>query len=273
MFFHQPNTCLRHLAIICSTPALAACGSPSAPSSQPTIAQQPAASPDTTSFISLSPNDSVIVAGSVPALDGDIPELHSLAIDDSITLVPGLTVNYQSIPRPAAASGPDPHDLPLSFSIHRSDKIIFRDTTDGYNHDPTLVDSAIRKVYPLWVPTGKDAGELLVLFNNRPSKDLARRFFIRGQRITKIDTLLTFDGPARDVDGGGKREFSGYLDYGEVWDDEQGRHRCTYNPTLYYEVCPTDLALDSALTMRKARAQYGKFYGFNYSAKPVILVK
>lgn len=272
MFFHQPNTCWRQLAIICSTSALAACGSPSAPTSQPTIAQQPAASPDTTSFISLSPNDSIIVAGSAPALNGDIPELHSLAIDDSITLVPSLTVKYQSIPHPAASSS-DPHDLPLSFSIRRSGKIIFRDTTDGYSHDPTLVDSAIRKIYPLWIPTGKEAGELLVLFNNRPSKDLARRFFIRGRRVTKIDTLLTFDGPARDVDGDGKREFAGFRDYGEEWDDEQGRHRRAYNPILYYEVRPTGLALDSALTIRKVRAQYGKFYGFNYSVKPVILVK
>jgi hypothetical protein len=273
MFFHQAITRLQQLNILCLTSALAACGSPSAPSSQPTVARQAAVSSDTTSLIALSPQDSIIVAGPSPTQEGDIPELHRLAIDDNTTVGPGLVVSYQSIPQPATAIVHDPHDLPLSFSIRRSGEIIFRDTTDGYSHDPTLVDSAIRKVYPLWIPTGKDAGELLVLFNNRPSRDLVRRFSIRGRRVTKIDTLLTFDGPARDVDGDGKREFSGIQDYGEVWDDEQGRRRGAYNPTLYYEVRPTGLVLDSMLTRRKARAQYGKFYGFKYSHKPVILVK
>lgn len=273
MFFHQPVNQLWQVTISCLTLALAACGSSSVPSSQPTVARQAAVSLDTASRISLSPQDSTIVAGPSPTQEGDVPELHRLAIDDNTTLGLGLVVSYQSIPRPATAIVHDPCDIPITFSIRWAGNIIFRDTTDGCRYDPTVVDSAIRKVYPLWVPTGKDSGELLVVFNNRPSKDLAQRFFIRDRRVTKIDTLLTFDGPARDVDGDGKREFSGYLDNGEVWDDEQGRHRGTYNPTLYYKVRPTGLVLDSALTMRKARAQYGKFYGFKYSDKPIILVK
>jgi len=131
----------------------------------------------------------------------------------------------------------------------------------------------MRKVYPLWVPTGKGSGELMVAYNNRPLKDLARRFFIKGQRVIKIDTLLTFDSPPRDEDGDGKMELAGIWDYGEEWTDEQGRVRRSYNPTLFYEVRPTGLALDSALIIRRARAEFGKFYGFEYSDKPVVFAK
>jgi hypothetical protein len=272
MFFHQPNNCLRYLTSTCLA-ALAACGSPSAPTSQSAVAQQPVVLPDTTSRISLAPQDSLIAVGPAPAQEGDIPELHRLVIADNITLAPGLLVNYHSIPRPATAIVHDRYDIPITFSIRWAGKVIFRDTTNGFDYDPTLVDSTIQKVYPLWVPTGNESGELLVVFHSPPSKDLARRFFIRGRRVMKIDTLLTFEGPARDVDGDGKREFCGLQDSGEVWDDTQGRHRRAYNPMLYYEVRPTGLVLDSTLTRQKARAQYGKFYGFNYSEKPVILEK
>ncbi|WP_345238275.1 hypothetical protein [Hymenobacter saemangeumensis] len=202
-----------------------------------------------------------------------MPALHSLEINDNTTLAPGLVVSYQSIPRPASTVVRDPCDIGIMFSIRWSGKTIFRDTMNGCDYDPELVDSTIRKVYPLWLPTSKASGELLVVFNNRPSKDLARRFFIQGQLVTMIDTLPTFDGPARDADGDGKREFSGTLEYGEEWEDEKGRLRHAYNPTLFYEVRPTGLVLDSTLTMRRARVQYGKFYGFDYSTEPLILAK
>ncbi len=271
MFFPPATLFLRPLTLLGLPWALVACGN-SSPTSPPTAARQPALSLATTSRTAPPPPDAP-AAGPAVAQEGDKPDGNHLAIDDTLTLAPGLFVQYQRGPGPAPASGQDPLDLPITFSIRWSGELLFHDTTDGYSYDVALVDSAIRKVYPLWIPTGPDSGELLVLFNNRPSKDRARRFFIRGRRVTKIDTLLTFDGPATDVDGDGRREFSGYQDHGEVWDDAQGRHRQSYNPTLYYEVRPTGLVLDSALTRRKVRARYGKFYGFTYSDKPVILAK
>jgi hypothetical protein len=242
--FQQPRHVWR-LATLSLVPVLMACGSSSPPTSLPTETQPAAAQS----------------ADASP---------QPLAADT--TLAPGLLVRYQQI-SPATIAEQDPCAQPLLFSIRWWGKTIFQDTTDGCAYDPRLVDVAQRQVYPLWVPTGPDAGELLVVVHNQPSKDLARRFFLRGHRVVKIDTLLTFDGPARDIDQDGKREYAGLQEYSEEWDDEQGRHRRTYNPTMYYEVRATGLVLDSTLTRRRAQTQYGRFYGFTYSEEPILLAK
>ena len=187
------------------------------------------------------------------------------------TVAPGLEVTIASVP--VIASVPIPQtqeDLLLVLTIRYKRQVIHRDTTaDGLTYE--LSGPTTKLLYPLWLPTGPGAGQLLVAFSHRPSKDLARRFYLQNGQVTKIDTLLTFDGPARII--AGKREFSGFYDYGEVWDDAQGRHRRMYVPTLYYEVRPTGLVLDSVLIKARATARYGAFYGFKDSAEPVILEK
>ena len=130
----------------------------------------------------------------------------------------------------------------------------------------------IRKRYPLWIPTGQSNGELLVAFDNRPSKELARRYVIQAKRIVRIDTIVAFNGPAKDWDNDGKLEYSGIQDFGEVWDDKQGHRRTAYNPVLYYEIRSTGLVLDSSLTERKARAEFGVFQGFHYAESPGVLL-
>jgi hypothetical protein len=270
----RPNIrCFPSSALFVLVGLLAACERKAPATGQPAATRPPAALPDTAHLVTLSPQDSIITVGPTAAKEGDVPELHNLAFDDRTTVAPGVVVSYKSIPRPDTAVVRDPCDIKIDFTIRRFGKIIYRDITDGCAYDPSLVDSAIQKVYPLWVPTSKDSGELLVLFNNRPSKDLARRFFIKSQQVIKIDTLLTFDGPAHDVDKDGKQEFSGLYDYGEVWDDGKGHYFTSYNPKLYYEIRPTGLVLDTALTRRKAIARYGVFRGFEYSDKPGIHVK
>ncbi|MGI4833528.1 MAG: hypothetical protein ACRYFK_08720 [Janthinobacterium lividum] len=189
-------------------------------------------------------------------------------------VAPGLEVRIASVPVPANSSvAPASEGPPLVLTIRRGHQVIFCDTTDDGLAYTEFSEPTTQALYPLWVSAGPGAGQLLVAFNNRPSKDLARRFYVQQGRVTKIDTLLTFDGPAKDVDGDGRREFSGFYDYGEVWDDAQGRRHRVYVPTLYYEIRPTGLVLDSALTKRRAIAQYGAFYGFTYSADPVIIEK
>jgi hypothetical protein len=71
--------------------------------------------------------------------------------------------------------------------------------------------------------------------------------------------LLAFDGPAKDWDKDGKLEFAGFYDYVEPLADDKGRTLVPYVPTLYYEVRPSGLVLDSALTEKKVRADYGVF--------------
>jgi hypothetical protein len=248
---------------------LTACTSQPAATSPPIVVPQPTASPDTT-LVTLGPADSVIVVGDAPEA-GDVPALHKpfTHVND---VAPGLQVIVSSVPVAAKAIIREPSDLQLVLTIKKNHRVIFRDTTaDGLAYEYSEPQAA--RLYPLWLPTGPNAGDLLVAYNNRPSKDQARRFRIQNNQVVGIDTLLTFDGPARDVDHDGRLEFAGLYNYGEEWDDEQGRRRQLYNPTLYYEARTTGLALDSALTKQKATAKYGAFYGYEASDKPIIYAK
>ena len=187
------------------------------------------------------------------------------------TVAPGLVVIIKSIRPAAAAVIREPSDQQLTFTIERNNRVIYRDTTDdGLLYDYYALPST-EKLYPIWVPTGAGNGELLVAFNNRPSLDLVRRFYLSSGRVAKIDTLPAFNGPAQDWDHDGKLEYYGIEDFGEEWDDQQGNHRLAYNPRLYYEISPVGLVLDSALTERQARADYGRFQGFHYSSNPAVL--
>ncbi|WP_210520728.1 hypothetical protein [Hymenobacter terricola] len=201
---------------------------------------------------------------------GDVPALH-IPFEERKTVAPGLVVIVKSI-RPAdTAIIREPSDLKLTFTIKRNNKVVYRDTAnDGLMYDYYAMPST-KKLYPIWVSTGEGNGELLVAFNNRPSLELARRFYILNGQVAKIDTLPAFNGPAKDWDQDGKLEYNGIEDSGEVWADEQGHHRIAYNPALYYEIRPVGLVLDSALTERKARADYGVFQGFHYAGSPGVL--
>ena len=91
-------------------------------------------------------------------------------------------------------------------------------------------------------------------------------------RVVKIDTLLTFNGPAKDWDKDGKPEYNGAYDFSQQWEDKKGKMRTSYDPILYYEATPTGLVLDSVLTEQKVRAQYGVFMGYNTSEHPGVLI-
>jgi hypothetical protein len=123
------------------------------------------------------------------------------------------------------------------------------------------------------VPTGKGAGELLIEVQSPPDIGLARRFFIKQGHVEKTDTLPIFEEKARNLDNDPRPEFSGQRYSGEQWDDGKGHYFTSYSPMLYYEVRPTGLVLDTALTKRKAITQYGVFRGFGYSEKPGIRIK
>lgn len=171
------------------------------------------------------------------------------------------------MPVPAAVVVREPSELRLVLTIKQNQRVIFRDTTgDGLAYTEYSEPTTAR-LYPLWIPTGPGAGQLLVAYNGRPLKDRARRFHIQNQRVMSIDTLLTFDGPPRDVDQDGRLEFAGLDDYSEGMSDAQGHPLDVYNPVLYYEAGPAGLVLDSALTRRRAIARYGAFHGFAYSDK------
>ena len=185
-------------------------------------------------------------------------------------VAPGLLVDIASLPLGQPVVVADSSDLRLLFTVRYRQMVIFQDTTaDGLTYSDFSMPQSSR-LYPLWIPAGPKSGELLVAFNNRPNKELARRFTIHNGLVVKIDTLLTFDGPAKDVDGDGKLEFSGAYDYSQETGDGQGHMRKTYDPILYYEQRPTGLVLDSALTIRRGIARFGKFYGFDSSEEILV---
>ncbi len=238
--------------------ALVACESkPAATSPAVATTQVPTSVADTmnsTTAVALAPQDTLNSATQPTSpKSGDVPALHK-PFEEIKTVIPGLLVVIKSVPVANSTIIRELSDLKLTFTIKHNNKVIFRDTTDDGLAYSYYSMPQTKKLYPLWVPTGHGNGELLIAFNNRPSKDLARRFTITNSTVVKIDTLLTFDGPARDVDSDGKLEFARINDYGEEWQDEQGRIRQMYIPRLYYEVRPSGLVLDSALTNRKARA-------------------
>ncbi len=176
-------------------------------------------------------------------------------------------MQISSVPVADTAVVREPSDLRLVLTIKKNQRVIFRDTVaDGLAYTE-YSEPQTQRLYPIWVPTGPSEGELLVAYNNRPSKDRARRFHIRGNTIIGVDTLLTFDGPARDLDHDGRPEYGGRADYGEGASDSRGRALNFYNPVLYYELGPTGLALDSALTRHQAVAEYGAFHGYKYSER------
>lgn len=238
----------------------------------PTTTETPASAttsrllPDTAAQAS-AVDTTVEVAQELPS--GDVPAFHE-AFEIRKTVVPGLVIVEKSIQQPATAIIHDPWDIKETFSIVRNGLVIYRDTATGMTYDFSE-QPEIRKQYPIWIPTGQTDGELLVAFDNRPSKELARRYFIRNNQISKIDTIPAFDSPAKDEDHDGKLEYNGIEDSSEIWDDEQGHRRRAYNPVLYYEIRPAGLVLDSALTERKARADYGVFQGFHYTGTPGVL--
>lgn len=155
------------------------------------------------------------------------------------------------------------------LQIRRNGRVLYADTTADFSYPTT----AEQRRYPLWLPTKPGRGELLVRVASPPDLDIVRRFFLAGQRVTRIDTLPAFDEAASNLDSDSLLEFSGYRHAGEVWDDGSGHARTSYNPKLYYEVRPTGLVLDSVLTKQKAIAHYGVFRGFQYSDKPGIRLK
>ncbi|QKG52541.1 hypothetical protein [Hymenobacter sp. BRD67] len=199
--------------------------------------------------------------------------LQTIQFDDTTQVAPGLVVRYKTVPRADTVVVRDPGDIPIAFTIEHQHKVIYRDKTDGYSYNDADREPAVRKLYPLWVPTGRDSGELLIDIISPPNTELSRRFFIRNASVVKLDTIPLFHEPAKNLDRDKWLELAGYSTFGEEWSDEQGRQWQTYNPKLYYEIRPTGLMLDSALTKQQAISQYGVFRGFTASDEPVIRIK
>jgi len=151
------------------------------------------------------------------------------------------------------------------FILSRNDKPIFTDSSlTEYEFGDTL--------YPIVHKTGKNSFEILAEVNNRPNKNYLKRFQIIEYRLTKIDTLPTFFGKAKNLDNDPKLEYAGIWDYGEEWDDSLNQRLTVYNPIIYYELGAKGLQLDTSLTIEKNQMIYGAFKGYQYNERSSIKI-
>lgn len=133
---------------------------------------------------------------------------------------------------------------------------LFIDTAHAY----TLYN----KVYPIIKKIDTNTFELLVETDERPSKNLAQLFKVKNNKVSKQGQIPTFDGKPEMIDS--VLTYHGFWDYGEVW-GTQGKMRTVYNPVLYYKFSVAGWRLDTAITIKKIKQEYGRFRGFSYSSK------
>jgi hypothetical protein len=149
-----------------------------------------------------------------------------------------------------------------SITIHHNGKNVFCDSTD---REYTLRNP----IYPLIAKLDDHKYEFLIVFDNRPSKDLVLRLRINNDLVERIDTLPEFLAPAHDIHLDGEIEYAGFWDYGQIWEAD-GKTVGPYNPLLYYKLSSSGFLLDTATTIRVNRSIYGKFYGFDFSESIAI---
>jgi hypothetical protein len=124
------------------------------------------------------------------------------------------------------------------------------------------------KLYPIVRQLDKETFEILVEVNNRPSKNYLKYVKVHQEKIIGTEQLPTFISSASNLDTDDNLELAGFWDWSETWGDNGSL--TVYNPIIYYELKPTGITLDSALTINKNKKIYGDFHGFKYNEKVEI---
>jgi hypothetical protein len=137
--------------------------------------------------------------------------------------------------------------------VWHDNRKIFRDTIEEYKFD--------EKPYPMLNQVKPGTFELLMEFDNSPSKDLATFLRIENNKIVRNEQIPSFDTKPKTIDG--LLTYHSVWDNGEMW-NEDGKRYTTYNPEIYYQFTPDGLKLDTALTILKNNEVYGRFDGFTY---------
>ena len=115
------------------------------------------------------------------------------------------------------------------------------------------------KPYPIFNKLNYNQFELLVEYNNRPSKDQVILFRIKDDKVIKTDTLPTFDGEPKMING--FLVNSGSWGNSEEW-DENGIRYISFDPEIYYKFTPDGIKLDSTITRLENKDTYGNIDPF-----------
>ena len=127
------------------------------------------------------------------------------------------------------------------------------------------------KLYPMVLPLGRETFEILVEVIDRPSKNHLKLLRIKNNKLIEIQQLPTFIAQAKNLDTDAELELAGYLDYPQVWENDNGDEVTAYNPILYYQLTKKGVKLDSALTIDKNTAIFGRFEGFKFNEAIEVL--
>ncbi len=119
------------------------------------------------------------------------------------------------------------------------------------------------KLYPMVRKLDNETFEILVEVNDRPSKNYLKYFKVHKDKIVRIEKLPTFISKPSNLDTDDNLELAGFWEWGEMFGENYSL--TAYNPIIYYELRPSGITLDSALTISINKEIYGCFHGFDYN--------
>jgi hypothetical protein len=140
-----------------------------------------------------------------------------------------------------------------------------------HNNKQIYIDSSFTEyelgdsLYPIVRAIDHETFEVLVEINDRPLKNYVKYFKVFQDQIIYTEKMPTFFPRALNLDEDENLELAGFWGIGETWGDNYSL--TGYDPIIYFEIKPTGITLDSALTISKNREFYGEFYGFKYNGK------
>lgn len=121
------------------------------------------------------------------------------------------------------------------------------------------------KKYPMLVSAGEHCFEIILLCR-RPEFPAGLAFRILDGKLAGKQRVSYFYHPnAANLDSDAAKEFAGEFNM----DPAAKPNTIYYNPILYYELRETGIALDSALTIEKNKAIFGRFLGYDFILKKV----
>lgn len=146
-----------------------------------------------------------------------------------------------------------------AMQIWHRNVIVYTDNSDTAS--AYLTDG---KPYPILNKLKSGDFELLLEYDNRPSKNLVLVLRISENKIISRKEIPSFDNDPEVING--LTTYYGKWDYGESW-EENGKFYTVYNPSIYYKFTDHGIIIDTPLTIMKNKQVYGRFEGFTYSSE------
>lgn len=150
------------------------------------------------------------------------------------------------------------------ISVSVGGKTMYKDTLNEFEFKPS-------KFYPCANLLVDGSVEIFLEINDHPSKTKVLRLVVLAGRLIKNELIPCFDYGPKDYDKDGIIEFGGFFDYSEPIGRNSDSIR--YNPILFYEKTDGGIKLDTSLTIRECKRNFGFFQGYSYQPKVKLVPK